>query len=397
MTGPRRPDAVDPRGPRPTTATLVDACLAGAARRSTSIVERHQRQVYQLCYRFVGNHEDASDLAQDVFVRAYRGLQRFKGESALATWLYRIARQRLPEPGRRSRRRRLERSSCGRARRSSRPSAPDAALLRGERAARGARGDRAAAAQAARDADPARLSRAAARADRRDPRQLGRRGEGEFLPRAGEPEEVAGGMNTPDRTPIRRPAPTATLAAVARGASRRVRRVPRAGRRRSARCCADAPTVEVPEPSPLFWDHFSARVSEACASRRPTAAAARFGWARPDVPWAMSRRAADARARVAVSGSRSCRERGPLRRGAAAGAVGADVASTPTRHGSLTVDVDPDTDEAWALVRSGRRRLSLGRCARRRDQRATRAPRSAPSLTLTADGAVELGGCSKRN
>jgi RNA polymerase sigma-70 factor (ECF subfamily) len=46
--------------------------------------------VYQLCYRFVGNHEDASDLSQDVFLRAYRGMQRFRGQSTLATWLYRI-------------------------------------------------------------------------------------------------------------------------------------------------------------------------------------------------------------------------------------------------------------------------------------------------------------------
>ena len=54
------------------------------------IVERHQRQVYQLCYRFVGNHEDASDLAQDVFMRAYRGLRGFKGTPSFGTWLYRI-------------------------------------------------------------------------------------------------------------------------------------------------------------------------------------------------------------------------------------------------------------------------------------------------------------------
>src|SRR5439155_21182384 len=43
-----------------------------------------------LCYRFVGNHEDASDLSQDVFLRAYRGLRSFRGQSSLATWLYRI-------------------------------------------------------------------------------------------------------------------------------------------------------------------------------------------------------------------------------------------------------------------------------------------------------------------
>src|SRR6187402_723809 len=55
------------------------------------IVERHRRAVYQVCYRFVNNHEDASDLAQDAFVRAWKGLKNFKGQSALSTWLYRIA------------------------------------------------------------------------------------------------------------------------------------------------------------------------------------------------------------------------------------------------------------------------------------------------------------------
>jgi RNA polymerase sigma-70 factor (ECF subfamily) len=74
----------------PTDAELVEACLAGHREAFDTIVERHRRQVYQLCFRFVGNHEDASDLAQDVFVRAYRGLHRFKGHASLGTWLYRI-------------------------------------------------------------------------------------------------------------------------------------------------------------------------------------------------------------------------------------------------------------------------------------------------------------------
>ena len=43
-----------------------------------------------MCYRFAGNHEDASDLSQDVFLRAYRGLGKFRGGSSLSTWLYRI-------------------------------------------------------------------------------------------------------------------------------------------------------------------------------------------------------------------------------------------------------------------------------------------------------------------
>jgi RNA polymerase sigma-70 factor (ECF subfamily) len=70
---------------------LVEACLAGRREAFDVVVRRHQRQVYQVCYRFVGNHEDASDLAQDAFVRAYRGLRGFKGQSAFSTWLYRIA------------------------------------------------------------------------------------------------------------------------------------------------------------------------------------------------------------------------------------------------------------------------------------------------------------------
>jgi len=76
-------DELDERG-------LVDACLAQRTGAFDLIVERNRRAVYQLCYRFVGNHEDASDLSQDVFLRAYRGLRSFRGQSTLATWLYRI-------------------------------------------------------------------------------------------------------------------------------------------------------------------------------------------------------------------------------------------------------------------------------------------------------------------
>ena len=85
-----RPLSRDGREPDAPTTELVQACLAGHREAFDVIVERHQRHVYQLCYRFVGNHEDASDLAQDVFIRAYRGLKKFKRQSSLGTWLYRI-------------------------------------------------------------------------------------------------------------------------------------------------------------------------------------------------------------------------------------------------------------------------------------------------------------------
>jgi RNA polymerase sigma-70 factor, ECF subfamily len=71
-------------------AALVAAFLEGRREAFDVIVERHRRNVYQLCYRFVGHHEDAADLAQDVFVRAFKGLRKFKGDASLGTWLYRV-------------------------------------------------------------------------------------------------------------------------------------------------------------------------------------------------------------------------------------------------------------------------------------------------------------------
>jgi RNA polymerase sigma factor (sigma-70 family) len=55
------------------------------------LVERYQREVYRLCYRYVGNHQDANDMTQEAFLKAYRAIGRFRGDSAFSTWLYRIA------------------------------------------------------------------------------------------------------------------------------------------------------------------------------------------------------------------------------------------------------------------------------------------------------------------
>jgi RNA polymerase sigma-70 factor (ECF subfamily) len=69
---------------------LVRAFLDGDPDAFELIVRRHQRNVYQLCYRFAGNHEDAADWSQDVFVRIFKALPRFKGDAALGTWVYRV-------------------------------------------------------------------------------------------------------------------------------------------------------------------------------------------------------------------------------------------------------------------------------------------------------------------
>jgi RNA polymerase sigma-70 factor (ECF subfamily) len=52
---------------------------------------RYERQVYRVCYRFVNNRDDAMDLAQEVFIKAFEHLSNFRRESSMKTWLYRIA------------------------------------------------------------------------------------------------------------------------------------------------------------------------------------------------------------------------------------------------------------------------------------------------------------------
>jgi RNA polymerase sigma-70 factor (ECF subfamily) len=55
-----------------------------------SIVDRYKKKVYWIAFYMVGNHSDADDVTQETFIRAYRGLKRFKGRARFFTWLYRI-------------------------------------------------------------------------------------------------------------------------------------------------------------------------------------------------------------------------------------------------------------------------------------------------------------------
>ena len=71
--------------------TLVERYLGGDLRAFDEIMIRYERQIYRLCYRFTSNPDDARDLAQDVFVKAFEHLGNFRKESSLKTWLYRIA------------------------------------------------------------------------------------------------------------------------------------------------------------------------------------------------------------------------------------------------------------------------------------------------------------------
>jgi RNA polymerase sigma-70 factor (ECF subfamily) len=76
---------------RDADAQLVDRYLAGDPTAFDELMIRHERRIYCLCYRFVKNREDAMDLAQEVFIKAFEHLKSFRRESSLKTWLYRIA------------------------------------------------------------------------------------------------------------------------------------------------------------------------------------------------------------------------------------------------------------------------------------------------------------------
>jgi RNA polymerase sigma-70 factor (ECF subfamily) len=72
-------------------ASLVERYLAGDMSAFDELMIRYERQVYRVCYRFVHSREDAMDLTQEVFIKAFEHLTGFRRESSLKTWLYRIA------------------------------------------------------------------------------------------------------------------------------------------------------------------------------------------------------------------------------------------------------------------------------------------------------------------
>lgn len=70
---------------------LIKAFQAGKKAAFDELVLSHKDKVFNLCYWFVGDYQDANDLAQDVFFKAFKALKHFRFESAFSTWIYRIA------------------------------------------------------------------------------------------------------------------------------------------------------------------------------------------------------------------------------------------------------------------------------------------------------------------
>ncbi len=72
-------------------SALVSAVRAGSGEAFDRLLTRYQASVYNVVYRIVGNPQDAADTVQEVFLKVYRGLDKFQGNSSLKTWIFRIA------------------------------------------------------------------------------------------------------------------------------------------------------------------------------------------------------------------------------------------------------------------------------------------------------------------
>ena len=70
---------------------LIERLQAGEEEVFSQMVPKYQSQIFNICYRFLGDYEEAADLTQDTFIKAYKSIKKFRGDSAFFTWLYRIA------------------------------------------------------------------------------------------------------------------------------------------------------------------------------------------------------------------------------------------------------------------------------------------------------------------
>ncbi len=96
--------APDPKLPEPVHSTeqnrleavqedlrLVGRVLQGETDAFEELIRRHQQRIYATVYHMTANHEDATDLTQETFIKAFQALKSFKGDASFYTWVYRIA------------------------------------------------------------------------------------------------------------------------------------------------------------------------------------------------------------------------------------------------------------------------------------------------------------------
>ena len=92
MAEPAEPTDLEPAADAPVAEMdLVRRAQSGDLAAYDDLIKRYQERIYATIYHMTSNHEDANDLAQDSFIKAFQALKSFKGGSSFYTWLYRIA------------------------------------------------------------------------------------------------------------------------------------------------------------------------------------------------------------------------------------------------------------------------------------------------------------------
>lgn len=69
---------------------LLEKSRSGDVEAFEQLISKYEKKIYTIAYRFMGNHEDASDLAQEAMLKAYRSMAKFRGDASFKTWLYHI-------------------------------------------------------------------------------------------------------------------------------------------------------------------------------------------------------------------------------------------------------------------------------------------------------------------
>src|SRR3954467_3214491 len=72
-------------------ADLIARAAGGDTAAFQVLVEHHRAMVYRVAYQFAGHHYDAEDITQDVFIKVYRSLPRFRQDAQFTSWIYRIS------------------------------------------------------------------------------------------------------------------------------------------------------------------------------------------------------------------------------------------------------------------------------------------------------------------
>ena len=84
--------AAPPTEPADSTDALIEACLQGDQSAWNAIVNRYRRKVFNVAYTFVGRHDEAEDLTQDIFLKIFKALRTFDRRANFTTWIISVSR-----------------------------------------------------------------------------------------------------------------------------------------------------------------------------------------------------------------------------------------------------------------------------------------------------------------